>query len=85
MGARFHPRRFVHRRLHDLALGLPWENPGIILDEFPNLRSRFGRVGARYAVQKGFKLGVELRSRGLQSSGKAAEEARKVLFGQRAR
>jgi GSH-dependent disulfide-bond oxidoreductase len=64
---------------------VPWKNQGIILDEFPNLRSWFERVGARDAVQKGFKLGAELRSQGLQASGKAAEEARKVLFGQRAR
>ena len=64
---------------------VPWKNQGIILDEFPNLRSWFERVGAREAVQKGFKLGAELRSQGLQASGKAAEEARKVLFGQRAR
>ena len=64
---------------------VPWKNQGIILEEFPNLRRWFERVGAREAVQKGFKLGAELRSQGLQASGKAAEEARKVLFGQRAR
>jgi glutathione S-transferase len=64
---------------------VPWKNQGIILDEFPNLRTWFERVGARENVQKGFKLGAELRTAGLQASGKAAEEARRVLFGQRAR
>ena len=64
---------------------VPWKNQGIILDEFPNLKAWFERVGGREAVQKGFKLGAELRSGGLQASGKAAEEARRVLFGQRAR
>lgn len=64
---------------------VPWKNQGVILEQFPNLRTWFERVGARESVQKGFKLGAELRSAGLQASGKAAEEARKVLFGQRAR
>jgi glutathione S-transferase len=64
---------------------VPWKNQGIILDEFPNLKAWFERVGARESVQAGFKLGAELRSAGLAASGKSAEEARKVLFGQRAR
>ena len=42
------------------------------------------RVGARPAVIAGRALGDEMR-RNLASSGKAAEAARKVLFGQRAR
>ncbi|HQR91085.1 MAG TPA: glutathione S-transferase C-terminal domain-containing protein, partial [Caulobacter sp.] len=64
---------------------VPYKNQGIILEDFPNLKAWFERVGARENVQKGFKLGAELRSAGLQASGKAAEEARKMLFGQRAR
>ena len=42
------------------------------------------RVGERPAVIAGRALGDDLR-RNLAASGKAAEEARKVLFGQRAR
>ena len=42
------------------------------------------RVGDRPAVQKGFALGRELREQ-QQNDPKAQEEARKVLFGQRAR
>jgi GST-like protein len=64
---------------------VPYKNQGIALEDFPNLKAWFERVGARDSVQKGFKLGTELRSAGLQASGKAAEEARKMLFGQRAR
>jgi glutathione S-transferase/GST-like protein len=42
------------------------------------------RVGARPAVIAGRAVGDEMR-RNLAASGKAAETARKVLFGQRAR
>ena len=63
---------------------VPWRMQGIELGEFPALKAWFERVGARDAVQRGFKLGAELRAP-LQASGKAAEESRKTLFGQRAR
>ncbi len=67
----------------------PWIVPhrmqGIDLAEFPALKAWFDRVGERPAVQAGFKLGAELRAQGLQASGKQAEDARKTLFGQRAR
>jgi glutathione S-transferase len=66
----------------------PWVVParmqGQDMDEFPALKAWFQRVSERPAVQKGFGLGAELR-RPLQAAGKDAEEARKVLFGQRAR
>ena len=65
----------------------PWVLPelqGQDLSEFPHLEAWMDRVGARPAVVAGRALGEELR-RNLGSSGKAAEAARKVLFGQRAR
>ena len=65
----------------------PWilpEHQGQNLDEFPHLKAWHERVGARPAVRKGRAVGEELRAN-LAASGKAAEEARKVLFGQRAR
>jgi len=65
----------------------PWILPelqGQSLDEFRHLNAWHARVGERPAVQKGRALGDELR-RNLAASGKAAEDARKVLFGQRAR
>jgi len=65
----------------------PWILPelqGQNIDEFPNLKAWLARVGERPAVQKGRALGDELR-KNLAASGKAAEDARKVLFGQRAR
>ena len=64
----------------------PWKAQGINLDEFPNVRAWHERIAARPAVQASAKVGEDLR-RGnlLKSSGVEAEQARKVLFGQRAR
>jgi len=65
----------------------PWVLPelqGQRIDDFPNLKAWLARVGARPAVVAGRALGEALRSN-LAASGKAAEDARKVLFGQRSR
>ena len=65
----------------------PWVLPelqGQSLDDFTNLKAWMARVGERPGVIAGRALGDDLR-RNLGASGKAAEEARKVLFGQRAR
>lgn len=65
----------------------PWvlpEHQGQDLAEFPNLKAWLERVGARPGVIAGRALGDDLR-RDLAASGKAAEDARKLLFGQRAR
>ena len=65
---------------------VPWKLQGIVLDEFPHLKAWFGRMRARPAVVKAYGLAEAVRTGpGLQASGKEAEEARKVLFGQRAR
>ena len=65
----------------------PWILPGPqgqSIDEFPNLKAWLDRVGGREAVQRGRALGDDLRG-DLGASGKDAEAAHKMLFGQRGR
>jgi glutathione S-transferase/GST-like protein len=63
---------------------VPWKLQGIQLDEFPDLKAWFERNRARPAVVTAYGLAEAVRQGpGLQASGKEAEEARKVLFGQR--
>jgi glutathione S-transferase len=52
--------------------------------EFPHVKVWRDRIGARPAVERGFALGRALRE-AQQADPKAQEEARKILFGQRAR
>ncbi len=70
----------------DMAIW-PWILPahqGQDLAEFPNLAAWMDRVGARPGVKAGRAVGDELRGN-LGAASKDAEEARKLLFGQRAR
>ncbi|WP_415014602.1 glutathione S-transferase N-terminal domain-containing protein [Brevundimonas sp.] len=70
----------------DMAIW-PWILPGPQgqdLVTFPHLKAWMERVGARPAVQAGRAVGNELRG-DLGAAGKQAEQARKMLFGQRAR
>jgi len=60
----------------------PWvvayERMGQDLNEFPHLKRWFETMKARPGVERGFAVGSELRQ-------EMSEEAKKVLFGQRAR
>jgi GST-like protein len=57
---------------------VPYERMGQDLNEFPNLKRWFETMKARPAVERGFAVGRELRQ-------EMSEEAKKILFGQRAR
>jgi len=57
---------------------VPYERMGQDLKEFPHLKRWFDTMKARPAVDRGFAVGSELRQ-------EMSEEAKKVLFGQRAR
>jgi len=59
-------------RMHDLGR------------EFPHVKAWRDKIGRRPAVERGFALGRELRDR-QNNDPKAQEEARRILFGQRAR
>lgn len=59
---------------------VPWERLGQSLADFPHLERWFKEMQARPAVERGLAVGAELRQ-----SGPMDEEAKKVLFGQKAR
>jgi GST-like protein len=68
----------------------PWifarDGQGIMIDDFPNIKAWHARIGERPAVKRALEAASQVRSGGgLQGGGREAEEARKVLFGQRAR
>ena len=58
---------------------VPYERQGQNLEDFPHLKRWFNTLKARPAVERGFAVGKELRQPSM------SEEAKNVLFGQRAR
>jgi glutathione S-transferase len=67
----------------------PWiaayKSQGQNLEDFPALNRWFGQCRVRPGFEKGRKVGDDLRATSLAENSKEAEEARKILFGQKAR
>ena len=67
----------------------PWiatyKSQGQDLEDFPALNRWFGQCRLRPGFEKGRKAGEDLKGTPLSADGKDAEEARKILFGQKAR
>ena len=67
----------------------PWvagrSSAALAIEEFPNLKAWHERVAARPAVERAMAKARDFAASGLQGSSQQSEEARKVLFGQRAR
>jgi glutathione S-transferase len=64
----------------------PWNALGIVMDEFPNIRTWYDRVAARPAVQRALAKAEEVkRGPALSEQNADADAQRRVLFGQRAR
>lgn len=73
----------------DMAIW-PWmqnsENRGVDIEEFPAVKAWSERIGARETVKRALAKGADLRRASeLASVGKAGDQARAVMFGQRAR
>jgi GST-like protein len=60
-----------------------WEAQGQNIDEFPRVKAWLARIAARPAVQRALAIGENLRARDYDLA--KDEEAKKILFGQRAR
>jgi glutathione S-transferase len=67
----------------------PWiaayKSQGQDITLFPYLSRWFGQFRVRPGFEKGRKAGEDLRATALNADSKEAEEARKILFGQKAR
>ena len=65
----------------------PWtrssEKQGQNIDDFPHVKAWFERIAARPAVQRALQAGADLRAANYDLG--KDEEAKKILFGQRAR
>ncbi len=67
----------------------PWiaayKSQGQNIEDFPALNRWFGQCRSRPGFEKGRKAGEQLKGAALSDTSKEAEEARRILFGQKAR
>ena len=91
LNRRLEGRDFIAGDDYSIAdmMSWPWifarDGQGIMIDDFPNIKAWHARVGERPAVKRALEAAGQLRSGGLQGTGREQADARKVLFGQRAR
>jgi GST-like protein len=65
---------------------VPHERQGQNLADFPNVQRWYDKMKTRPGVQRGFDVGLEIRRAMSQASDSGMdEEAKKILFGQKAR
>jgi len=65
---------------------VPHDRQGVSLDDFKNVRRWYDAMKERPGVQRGFELGLEIRkAMSADEQGGMDDEAKKVLFGQKAR
>ena len=62
-----------------------WGALGIAIEAFPNVKAWHERIEARAAVRRALAHAETVRSLNLAAAGADADEARRILFGQRAR
>ena len=63
----------------------PWRAQGIDIEDFPSLKAWYARIEGREAVQRALAHAETVRNLNLGGPGADSAEARRVLFGQRAR
>ncbi len=90
LDARLEDREFVagDYSIADMAIWpwiKPWKNQGQNLDQFPALKAWYEKIDARPGVVRGMAAGEQFRTNTLSENSAAAEKARAILFGQRAR
>ena len=70
-------------------IAFPWISVeggrGLMIDDFPRVKAWHARIDERPAVQRALAVRETVHRLDLQGGSQAAQDSRKILFGQRAR